>query len=204
MHRGYFVYDSKKAGAITVSHLRFGPEPIRSPYLCTKADFVACHNFSFLEKYDMLDNAKEGAVFLLNSPYGPDEVWDQMPDEIEQKIIAKKIKFYVIDAIALAKDLGLGARINTIMQTCFFAISGVLPQDQAIESLKKAIKKSYGRKGDEVVKKNFEAVDSAVANLKEVKVPERPSGKKVKPPVVSANAPDFVKKCYSNNYEPER
>ncbi len=191
--QGYFVYDSKKAGAVTVSHLRFGPDPIRSPYLCSKADFVACHNFSFLEKYDMLDSAKEGAVFLLNSPYSAEEVWDHMPDEIEQKIIAKKVKFYVIDAIKLADELGLGARINTIMQTCFFAISNVLPQDEAIAHLKKAIKKTYGRKGDEVVQMNFKAVDASVANLHEVKVPERPAGKLSKPPVVPANAPDFVK-----------
>ncbi|HUT26360.1 MAG TPA: pyruvate:ferredoxin (flavodoxin) oxidoreductase [Sumerlaeia bacterium] len=191
--QGYFVYDSKKAGAVTVSHLRFGPEPIRSPYLCTRADFVACHNFSFLEKYDMLDAAKEGAVFLLNSPFGPDEVWDHMPDEVEQQIIAKKIPFYVIDAISLAKELGLGVRINTIMQTCFFAISGVLPTDQAIASLKKAIKKTYGSKGDEVVQMNYRAVDGTLAALHQVKVPERPAGKLVKPPAVPANAPDFVK-----------
>ncbi len=191
--QGYFVYDSKKAGAITVSHLRFGPEPIRSPYLCTKADFVACHNFSFLEKYDMLAGAKDGAVFLLNSPYGADEIWQHMPDEIEQQIIAKKIKFYVIDAIKLAKELGLGVRINTIMQTCFFAISGVLPTDQAIEKLKAAIKKTYGRKGDEVVQMNFRAVDGAVGGLQEVKVPDRPAGKMTMPPAVPAHAPDFVK-----------
>jgi pyruvate-ferredoxin/flavodoxin oxidoreductase len=191
--QGYFVYDSKKAGAITVSHLRFGPDPIRSPYLCSKADFVACHNFSFLEKYDVLESAKEGAVFLLNSPYGPDEVWNHMPDEIEEQIIAKKIKFYVIDAIALAKELGLGARINTIMQTCFFGISGVLPSEQAIECLKKAIKKTYGRKGDAIVQQNFQAVDAAMANLKQIQVPAKPAGKLRKPPVVSANAPDFVK-----------
>ncbi|MFW5870163.1 MAG: pyruvate:ferredoxin (flavodoxin) oxidoreductase, partial [Candidatus Sumerlaeota bacterium] len=191
--QGYFVYDSKKAGAMTVSHLRFGPDPIRSPYLCTKADFVACHNFSFLEKYDMLDTAKEGAVFLLNSPYSADEVWEHMPDEIEQKIIAKKIKFYVIDAIKLAGDLGLGGRINTIMQTCFFAISGILPQDEAISHLKKAIKKTYGRKGDEIVQMNFNAVDAAVENLHEISYPERPAGKLTKPPVVPASAPDFVK-----------
>jgi pyruvate-ferredoxin/flavodoxin oxidoreductase len=191
--QGYFVYDSKKAGAITVSHLRFGPDQIRSPYLCSKADFVACHNFSFLEKYDVLEAAKEGAVFLLNSPYGPEEVWNQMPDEIEEQIIAKKIKLYVIDAIALAKDLGLGARINTIMQTCFFGISGVLPSEQAIAALKKAIKKTYGRKGDAIVQQNFQAVDAAMANLKKVDVPAKPAGKLRKPPVVSANAPDFVK-----------
>ena len=190
--QGYFVYDSKKAGAITTSHLRFGPEPIRSPYLCTKADFVACHNFSFLEKYDMLAKAKEGAVFLLASPYGPDEVWDRMPDEVEQQIIDKKIKFYVIDAIQLAKDLGLGARINTIMQTAFFAISGILPSEQAIEKLKGAIKKTYGKKGDEIVQMNYKAVDGALGALKQVTVPTAPAGKIKMPPTVPAGAPDFV------------
>ncbi len=190
--QGYFVYDSKKAGTMTVSHLRFGPEVIRSPYLCTKADFVACHNFSFLEKYDMLSNAKEGAVFLLASPFPADEVWDHMPDEVEQQIIDKKIKFYVIDAISLAHELGLGARINTIMQTCFFKISGVLPEDKAIESLKYAIKKTYGRKGDEVVNMNFTAVDGAVAKLQEVTVPDAPAGNVKMPPTVPGNAPEFV------------
>ncbi|OGV65353.1 MAG: pyruvate:ferredoxin (flavodoxin) oxidoreductase [Lentisphaerae bacterium RIFOXYC12_FULL_60_16] len=190
--QGYFVYDSKKAGAITVSHLRFGHSEIRSPYLCTKADFVACHNFSFLEKYDMLANAKPGSVFLLASPYGEAEVWNHMPDEMAAQIIAKKIRFYIIDATKLAKDLGLGARINTIMQTCFFAISGVLPSDKAIESLKKAIKKTYGRKGDQVVKMNFDAVDAAIASLHEVKVPAKPAGKTRRPPVVPADAPEFV------------
>ena len=191
--QGYFVYDSKKAGAMTVSHLRFGPNIIRSPYLCTKADFIACHNFSFLEKYDMLSNAKEGAVFLLASPFSADEIWDNMPDEIEKQIIDKKIKFYVIDAIHLAKELGLGARINTIMQTCFFQISGVLPSDKAIDSLKQAIKKTYGKKGDEVVAMNFKAVDGSVAALQEVTVPSAPAGKKTMPPTVSDDAPEFVK-----------
>jgi len=191
--QGYFVYDSRKAGAITVSHLRFGPEPIRSPYLCTKPDFVACHNFSFLEKYDMLSKAKDGAVLLLNSPYSADEIWDHMPDEVEQQILSKKLRFYVIDAIGLAKELGLGARINTTMQTAFFAISGILPREQAIESLKKAIKKTYSRKGEEVVQMNFKAVDAAVNALQEVTVPERPAGKQTVPPTVAAHAPDFVK-----------
>ena len=191
--QGYFVYDSKKAGAMTVSHLRFGPELIRSPYLCTKADFVACHNFSFLEKYDMLANAKQGAVFLLASPYPADEIWDQMPDEIEQQIIDKQIRFYTIDAIALAKELGLGARINTIMQTCFFQISGVLPEDKAVESLKKAIKKTYGRKGDEIVQMNFRAVEGAVSSLQRVEVPATPAGKLKMPPIVPADAPEFVR-----------
>jgi pyruvate-ferredoxin/flavodoxin oxidoreductase len=190
--QGYFVYDSKKAGAITVSHLRFGPKEIRSPYLITSADFVACHNFSFLEKYDMLSNAKPGSVFLLNSPYSAEEVWEHIPDEVAQQIISKKIRFYVIDAIKLAKDLGLGVRINTTMQACFFAISGVLPSEQAIEAMKNAIKKSYGRKGDDVVKMNWAAVDAAVAAMQEVKIPDRPSGKVKMPPVVSANAPEFV------------
>ncbi|MBN1514830.1 MAG: pyruvate:ferredoxin (flavodoxin) oxidoreductase, partial [Phycisphaerae bacterium] len=191
--QGYFVYDSKKAGAMTVSHLRFGPDLIRSPYLCTQADFVACHNFSFVEKYNMLDKAKEGAVFLLASPYGADEVWDHLPDELEQQIIDKKLRFFVIDAVHLAKNLGLGARINTIMQTCFFAISGILPSDKAVESLKKAIRKTYGRKGEEVVKMNFRAVDGAVEALQEVTVPDAPAGKLRMPPAVPEHAPEFVR-----------
>lgn len=192
--QGYFEYDSKKAGAITISHLRFGPKPIQSPYLCSQADFIACHNFSFLEKYDMLSDAKEGAVFLLESPYSAEEVWDYMPDEIERQIIDKKIKFYVIDALKLARDLNLGARINTIMQACFFKISGVLPSDQAIAAMKAAIQKTYGRKGEEVVAMNFKAVDSAVAALHQVKVPAKPAGKVTKPPTVPAHAPEFVQK----------
>ncbi len=191
--QGYFVYDSKKAGAMTVSHLKFGPKLIRSPYLCNNTDFVACHNFSFLEKYDMLANAKDGAVFLLASPVAADEVWDHIPDQVAQQIIDKKIKLYVIDAMHLAKKLGLGARINTIMQTCFFSISGVLESDKAIESLKKAIKKTYGKKGDDIVQSNFDAVDGAVASLKEVTVPSAPAGKAKMPPTVPANAPEFVK-----------
>ncbi|MCK5850878.1 MAG: pyruvate:ferredoxin (flavodoxin) oxidoreductase [Kiritimatiellae bacterium] len=191
--QGYFVYDSKKAGAMTVSHLRFGPEIIRSPYLCTKADFVACHNFSFLEKYDMLSKAKDGAVFLLASSFAADEVWNHMPDKVEQQIIDKKIKFYVIDAIKVAKDLGLGARINTIMQTCFFQISGILPSDKAVESLKKAIKKTYGKKGDDIVAMNYKAVDGAVASLHQVEVPAEVAGKLSMPPVVPENATEFVK-----------
>jgi len=190
--QGYFVYDSKKAGAMTVSHLRFGPNLIRSPYLCTKANFVACHNFSFLEKYNMLATAKPGAVFLLASPYSAAEIWNHMPDEVEKQIIDKKIRFYVIDAIKLATELGLGARINTIMQTCFFAISGVIPNAEAVDALKKAIKKTYGRKGEEVVKQNFQAVDAAVASLQEVKVPAKPAGKIKMPPTVPVDAPKFV------------
>ena len=191
--QGYFVYDSKKAGAMTVSHLRFGPKQIRSPYLCSKVDFVACHNFSFLEKYDMLAHAKEGAVFLLASPFGKDEIWDRLPQAVQKQILAKKIKFYVIDAIALAEKLGLGARINTIMQTCFFSISGVLPKDKAIDALKNAIKKTYGKKGDDVVQMNFKAVDESLAALYEVTVPAEATSAIAMPPTVPADAPDFVK-----------
>jgi len=191
--QGYFVYDSKKAGAVTVSHLRFGPDLIRSPYLCAKADFVACHNFSFLEKYDMLSNAKEGSVFLLASHFPADEVWEHIPDEVEQQIIDKKLRFYVIDAIQLAHDLGLGARINTIMQTCFFKISGILPEEEAIDALKKAIKKTYGKKGDAVVQMNFKAVDGAAAALEQVNVPDKPAGKVTMPPTVPEDSPEFVR-----------
>jgi pyruvate-ferredoxin/flavodoxin oxidoreductase len=191
--QGYFVYDSKKAGTITVSHLRFGPSLIQSPYLCTKADFVACHNFSFLEKYDMLANAKPGAVFLLSSPFTADQVWHHIPDETARQIIDKKIRFYVLDANTLAQKLGLGARINTIMQTAFFQISGVLPADVAIDALKKAIKKSYGKKGDEIVKKNWEAVDSSVAAIEQVKVPSAPAGIKKMPAPVPGDAPAFIR-----------
>jgi len=190
--QNYCVYDSRKAGARTVSHLRFGPSVIRSPYLCSRADFVACHKFSFVEKYDMLGAAKDGATFLLNSPYGPDEVWDHLPDEMEAQLIAKKLKFYVIDAAKLASELGLGARINTIMQTCFFAISGILPTDEAIAALKDAIKHTYGKKGEAVVQMNFKAVDGTLAGLHEVTVPAKPAGKLKMPPTVSEDAPEFV------------
>jgi len=191
--QGYFVYDSKKAGSITVSHLRFGPRPIRSTYLVSSANFVACHAFVFLEKFDMLKAAVPGAVFLLNSPFGPDEVWDKMPRSVQQQVIDKKLKFFVIDGYKVAKDSGMGGRVNTIMQTCFFAISGVLPKDEAIEAIKKSIKKTYGAKGEEIVKKNFEAVDQTLANLFEVKVPAQATSAFDKPPVVSAHAPEYVR-----------
>ena len=190
--QGYFVYDSKKAGTITVSHLRFGPRPIRSTYLCTKADFVACHNFTFLEKADMLAAAKPGATFLLTSPYAADDVWQHLPDEVAQVIIDKKLAFYVVDAVKLAHELGLGARINTIMQTCFFYLSGILPQDEAVKSLKGAAKKAYGKKGDAVVKSNWDAIDAAVKGLQKVSVPSAPAGKVRRPPVVPGHAPAFV------------
>jgi len=190
--QGYFVYDSKKAGSVTVSHLRFGPNPVHSTYLVSEANFIACHQFIFLEKYDVLKKAKEGAVFLLNSTYGQDEVWDKLPKEVQQQIIDKKLKFYCIDAYKVAKETGMGVRINTIMQTCFFAISGVLPKDQAIEYIKAAIKKTYGKKGDEIVQKNYKAVDQALAHLHEVAYPDKVTSTVSRPPIVSQEAPEFV------------
>jgi pyruvate-ferredoxin/flavodoxin oxidoreductase len=191
--QGYFVYDSKKAGAVTVSHLRFGPRPIKSIYLIDSANFVACHQSVFLEKYDMLKLAKDGAVFLLNTPYGKDEVWEKLPRKVQQQIIDKKIEFYVIDGYKVAKDAGMGGRVNTIMQTCFFAISGVLPKDEAIKAIKKSIEKTYGRKGEDVVKKNFEAVDMTLANLHKVDYPKKVTSTIEIPPTVSPDAPDYVK-----------
>jgi len=190
--QGYFVYDSKKAGAITVSHVRFGQKELRRPYLIGTANFVACHNFSFLEKYDMLGDIIPGGTFLLNSPYGPDEVWDKMPMEVQQQIIDKKLKFYVIDGIKLAKELGLGARINMIMQTAFFMISNILPKDKAIEAIKKAIAKTYGAKGEKIVKMNYAAVDTATDNLHEVDYPKQVTSKLRMPPTVPEDAPEFV------------
>ena len=169
--QGYFVYDSKKSGSMTTSHLRFGPNPIRSTYLITRASFIACHNFSFLEKMNVLEAAMPGAVFLLNSPYPAAEVWDKLPKTTQQEIIRKKIEFYVIDGYKVAREAGMGTRINTIMQTCFFAISGVLPREEAIEQIKKAIKKTYGKRGEAVVNKNFAAVDAALAHLEKVELP---------------------------------
>ncbi len=191
--QGYFVYDSKKAGSVTVSHLRFGPNPIHATYLVSKASFVGCHQSSFLEKYGVLDQIKDQGVFLLNTPYGPDEIWDQLPYEIQDKMIKRNAKFYVIDAYTVAKDTGMGVRINTIMQTCFFAISGVLPKEEAIAAIKNAIKKTYGSKGEEIVKKNFSAVDHSLAHLHEVKVPEKATSKIHQKPAVPENAPEFVK-----------
>jgi len=191
--QGYFVYDSKKSGSYTVSHLRFGPQPIRSAYLVSQASFVACHQFGFLEKLDVLEAAAPGATFLLNAPYGKDEIWDRLPLETQQAITSRKLRFFVIDALKVARDNGMGGRINTVMQTCFFALSGVLPREQAIAHIKKAIEKTYGRKGADVVQKNFEAVDATLAHLEEVAVPGRLGGAP-RPPVVSDAAPDFVKR----------
>ncbi len=192
MRKGYFVYDSKKSGAVTVSHLRFGPRPIHSTYLIDKANFIACHQSVFLERYDMLKDATPGATFLLNSLFGPNEVWDKLPRSVQQQIIDKKIRFFVIDGYKVAKDTGMGARVNTIMQTCFFAISGVLPREEAIESIKYSIKKTYGAKGEDVVRKNFLAVEQTLANLFEVKVPAKATSTFERPPVVAAKAPPFV------------
>ncbi|HTY38023.1 MAG TPA: pyruvate:ferredoxin (flavodoxin) oxidoreductase [Bacteroidota bacterium] len=191
--QGYFVYDSKKSGSTTTSHLRFGPRPIHSCYLITEANFVACHQWFFLEKFDVLQNAVKGGTFLLNSIYGPDEVWAQLPRHIQEGIIKKQLKFYVIDGYKVAGQTGMGGRVNTIMQTCFFAISGVLPKDVAINAIKNSIKKTYGKKGEAVVQKNFAAVDATLANLFEVKVPDKVTSTIEMPPVVSASAPDFVK-----------
>ncbi|MFH2036884.1 MAG: pyruvate:ferredoxin (flavodoxin) oxidoreductase [Candidatus Zixiibacteriota bacterium] len=190
--QGYFVYDSKKAGAVTVSHLRFGKNPIRRPYLINSANFVACHNFSFLEKYDMLGKLINGGTFLLTSPFGPDEVWDNIPVEVQQQIIDKKLKFYVIDAIKLGQQLGLGARINMIMQTAFFKISNILPEDEAIKAIKDAIIKTYGKKGEKIIKMNFAAVDGAIENIHQVKYPNKATSKLKRPPIVPLDAPDFV------------
>ncbi|MBS1805282.1 MAG: pyruvate:ferredoxin (flavodoxin) oxidoreductase [Acidobacteria bacterium] len=191
--QGYFVYDSKKSGSMTTSHLRFGPNPIRSTYLITRASFIACHNFSFLEKINVLEAAMPGAVFLLNSPYTADEVWAKLPKSTQQEMIRKKIEFYVIDGYQVARDAGMGTRINTIMQTCFFAISGVLPREEAIEHIKKAIKKTYGKRGEAVVNKNFAAVDAALAHLHKVELPAAPSSEFDLIPSISPAAPDFVR-----------
>ncbi len=191
--QGYFVYDSKKAGAVTISHLRFGPDPIRASYLIRKANFVACHQWVFIEKLDMLAYAQPGATFLINSPFGPDEIWDRFPVEVQQEIINLDLKVYCIDATDVARETGMGRRTNTIMQTCFFAISGILPRDEAIDKIKSAIKKTYGAKGDEIVQLNFKAVDGTLANLHEVKVPEKITATVTRPPTVPAEAPDLVK-----------
>ena len=191
--QGYFVYDSKKSGARTVSHLRFGPKPIRAPYLISKADFIACHQFNFTQKVEMLEFAADGATFLLNSPYDKDEVWSKLSGQVQKNIIDKKIKFYVIDATTVARDTGMSGRINTIMQTCHFALSGVLPREDAIKQIKKAIEKTYFKKGQKVIDQNFKAVDATLANLLEVNYPEKVSSADNNLLSVSDKAPDFVK-----------
>ncbi|MDP2786312.1 MAG: pyruvate:ferredoxin (flavodoxin) oxidoreductase [Sulfurimicrobium sp.] len=194
--QGYFVYDSKKAGAMTTSHLRFSPKPIHSSYLIgtNEANFVGCHQPVFLERIEMLENAAEGAVFLLNSPAAPDKVWDTLPRKMQQQIISKKLRFYTIDAYAVARATGMGTRINTIMQACFFAISGVLPADVAIAQIKHAAEKTYGKKGRAIVEANWKAIDETVANLHQVRVPEQASSNFEMPPHIPVNAPDFVRR----------
>ncbi len=194
--QGYFVYDSKKSGTVTISHLRFGPRPIHAPYLIGfgDANFVACHQFSFLERVEMTKYARPGGVFLLNSIYGPDEVWDMLPREDQKEIIEKKLHFYVIDAYDVAHKTGMGGRVNTIMQTCFFAISGILPRDEAIAQIKHSIEKSYGKRGEAVVRQNFEAVDQTLANLVEIKVPEKVTSTLSRRKPVADEAPEFVRK----------
>jgi len=195
--QGYFVYDSKKAGSVTVSHLRFGPRPIRSTYLVSRATFVACHQFPFLDRIDVLAVAEPGATFLLNSPYGPDEVWDRLPRSAQEAIIAKGLRFFVIDAYKVAQSLGMGARINTIMQPCFFALSKVLPQEEAVAAMKKAIVKTYGKRGEAVVQRNCAAIDQALSHLREVRVPQEVSSAVDRRPAVPAEAPEFVRNVTS-------
>ncbi len=192
--QGYFVYDSKKSGGVTISHLRFGAKPIHSTYLISHANFVAVHQFGFLEKYPVLEAAMNGATVLINSPYPSDKVWDRMPRKVQEEIIRKKLKIYVMDGYKVAKETGMGVRINTIMQTGFFALSGVLPREEAITQIKKAIKKTYGKRGEAVVNMNYAAVDAALAHLHEVKVPSHVTSSIELPPVVSENAPEFVRK----------
>ncbi len=192
--QGYFVYDSKKSGAMTISHLRFGPNSIRAPWLISKASFVACHQWAFLGRYNVLDYAQEGATLLLNSPFAPGDVWNHFSVETQQEIIAKKLKCHVIDASTVAKATGMGGRINTIMQTCFFALSNVLPREEAIAQIKKAIGKSYAKKGQAVIDKNFAAVDQTLAALHEVRVPETVSATRHQTPIVPTDAPDFVQR----------
>ena len=195
--QGYFEYDSKKSGSTTISHLRFGRKPIRSTYLVQVADFVACHQFNLLEKFDVLRNIREGGVFLLNSPYGKDETFSKLPSGICRQIIDKKLDFYVIDGYKVAREAGMGSRVNTIMQTCFFAISGVLPKEEAIEQIRKSIKKTYGSKGEEVVKKNFAAVEKTLENLFKVDVSEQKVSDVELRPAVSENAPVYVRNTLS-------
>ncbi|MDE2291075.1 MAG: 2-oxoacid:acceptor oxidoreductase family protein, partial [Elusimicrobia bacterium] len=189
--QGFFVYDSKKSGSITVSHLRFGPKPILSTYLIGKASFVACHQETFLEKVDVLERAADGGTFLLNTTAGPDQAWERLPREAREAIAAKRLRFFVIDAGKVAAETGLGARINTTMQAAFFALAKVIPDPAG--AIKRAIEKTYGKKSAEVVRMNFAAVDAALAHLFEVKVPAGASGGRSRPPLVPAEAPEYVR-----------
>ena len=199
--QGYFVYDSKKSGAMTVSHLRFGPKPIHSTYLVSKANFIACHQWIFLERYDMLSALVPGGTFLLNSPFGAEETWDHLPRVVQEQLIAKKAKLFVIDAYQVARDSGMGSRMNTILQVCFFAISKVLPRAEAIEAIRQSIHHTYGKKGEEVVQKNMKAVDETLAHLFEVKVPEAITSTVEMPPAFSSDAPKFEREVLGAIYE---
>jgi len=199
--QGYFVYDSKKSGAMTVSHLRFGPQPIHSTYLVSKSNFIACHQWIFLERYDMLSALVPGGTFLLNSPFGKDEVWEHLPRVVQEQLITKKAKLFVIDAYQVARDSGMGSRMNTILQVCFFAISKVLPRDEAIEAIRDSIRYTYGKKGEEVVQQNMKAVDETLAHLFEVKVPEQTTSTIEMPPPFSGNAPEFERSVLGAIYE---
>ncbi len=191
--QGYFVYDSKKAGVMTVSHLRFGPEPIRSTYLVNKANFIACHVWAFMEKFDMLSAAVPGATFLVNAPFPPEDVWDKIPLDVQHRLIDLNVKLYTINAYEVAKETGMGGRINTIMQTCFFYLSNVMPQEEAIAAIKKAIEKTYGKRGEKVVQMNYAAVDQAISALHRIDLPSAPTSHMMKPPVVPEEAPEFVR-----------
>ncbi|NGP77845.1 pyruvate:ferredoxin (flavodoxin) oxidoreductase [Balneolaceae bacterium YR4-1] len=192
--QGYFVYDSKKSGATTVSHLRFGPDPIRSAYLIHEANFVACHQFQFLDRFDMLEKAQKGATFLLNAPLEPEEVWDNLPEKVQRRIIEKDLNFYSIDAYKVARENGMGTRINTVMQTCFFAISEILPREEAIKLIKEGIKKAYGSKGEEVLKSNYRAVDNSIENLNKIEIPDKVTSDIDMRPAVPKEAPEYVQK----------
>ncbi|MCA9059076.1 MAG: 2-oxoacid:acceptor oxidoreductase family protein, partial [Planctomycetaceae bacterium] len=192
--QGYFVYDSKKAGAVTVSHLRFSPRPINATYLIRRASFVACHQFQFMESRDVLSQAAKGGTFLLNSPFSADEVWDQLPQDAQQQIIDKQLKFYVVDAWRLANESGLGGRINTVMQTCFFALSGILSRDESIAQIKDAIQKTYGKRGESLVRRNYEAVDQALLAMQQVQVPDSATSQTRRRPPVPDGSPDFVRR----------
>src|SRR5262245_2919973 len=192
--QGYFVYDSKKSGAVTVSHLRFGPRKIRSSYLIQKASFVGVHQFGFLDRYDVLEQAAEGAVVLLNAPHSPELLWGHLPREVQEQLVAKRIRLYTIDAYTVARETGMGGRVNSIMQTCFFAISGVLPPAAAIARIKESVDKTYGKKGAEVVRRNYAAIDATLQHLRPVPIPETASASRRRPPLVADEAPDFVKR----------
>ncbi|NNV58017.1 pyruvate:ferredoxin (flavodoxin) oxidoreductase [Panacibacter sp. KCS-6] len=195
--QGYFVYDSKKSGSLTVSHLRFSEKQVQSTYLVNAANFVACHHFHYLEKYDILKDVEHGATFLLNTPYPTEEVWYNLPQKIQEEIKEKQLKLYAINASKVAKETGMGSRINSILQTCFFAISNVIPKEEAINYIKGAIKKTYGRKGEEVVKKNFDAVDKTLENLSLIDYTNFTIGNKAIEPAISGNAPEFVQQVLS-------